>query len=75
MERDHQQEANMAIKKKIMLLKHEIQELAHGKEQLQEKVKEANDENSQMYNQIQNMIGKKEVMDEVDKTEELELTR
>ena len=29
----------------------------------------------QMYNQIQNMIGKKEVMDEVDKTEELELTR
>lgn len=75
MERDHQQEANMAIKKSIVLLKHEIQELAHGKEQLQEKLKEAHDENSQMYNQIQNMIGKKEVMDEVDQTEELELTR
>jgi seryl-tRNA synthetase len=59
----------------MVKLKAEIQKLSHEKEQLEEKLKDANDENSQMYHQIQNMIGKKEVMDEIDKTEELELTR
>lgn len=71
---DHQMQTNKEVKKTMILLKHEIGELTHDKEKLQDKLKEAVDENSQMYHQIQAMTGKKD-MDEVDLGEEVELTR
>ena len=54
-------------------LKAEIQKLSQEKEQAEEKLREATDENAQLNNQIQNIIGKP--MDDLEKREELELTR